>query len=418
MYINIPERWWIYISMTCGMVAMVVLGGAIYFIMLQEETPNSLASTTVTPITPTVIAELPSILVETPPLRTQMGVDTPIRVRVQDNAAGVGLRKVTIYVFGDLMWEPTVLLYQMTVVTTFPWVPNLPGVTPFQIRAETVDGRVQTQDFSVVVDQPAGSGSVSQNGVEGIEVTLQALNDPFDIAARFGVCPGELIQYNPGLATVAPGNEIFIPRLALIDTVGRTCEDPPPNFFQHPQIGRRIVKFAKVFPIDPGFGISRGFGCATFFTGVSPTRVAGASCPTDEPWFHTGLDVGAPEGTPVAAIADGVVQVAGVDRASSEEKADCSRMQGSRPPHIGYGNVIIIKAKFGTYTFVYGHLSEIYVEEGQEVKTNQVIGAVGSTGCSSAPHLHFETRNYSRGDFLRGGSYRWEDPETYLQTQN
>ena len=87
---------------------------------------------------------------------------------------------------------------------------------------------------------------------------------------------------------------------------------------------------------------------------------------------HTGVDYGAPTGTPVRAIGDGVVQFAGVQR--------------------GYGNVIYIRHRNQHDTTVYAHLSRIGVKVGERVAQGEDIGAVGATGRATGPHLHFEYR--------------------------
>jgi murein DD-endopeptidase MepM/ murein hydrolase activator NlpD len=89
------------------------------------------------------------------------------------------------------------------------------------------------------------------------------------------------------------------------------------------------------------------------------------------PEFHQGLDIAAPSGTPVTAAAAGTVIMA--------------QWYG------GYGNYILIDHG-GGYSTGYGHLSAIYVSSGQVVQRGQAIGAVGSTGQSTGPHLHFEVR--------------------------
>jgi murein DD-endopeptidase MepM/ murein hydrolase activator NlpD len=86
--------------------------------------------------------------------------------------------------------------------------------------------------------------------------------------------------------------------------------------------------------------------------------------------FHKGIDISAPTGTPVVAPADGRV-----------EKAEWNSG--------GYGNVVVINHGRGIKT-LYAHLSKILVREGQKVRRGQIIGLVGSTGKSIAPHVHYE----------------------------
>ena len=85
--------------------------------------------------------------------------------------------------------------------------------------------------------------------------------------------------------------------------------------------------------------------------------------------FHYGMDFSSPQGTPVYATGDGVVIRA--DDGSS-----------------GYGNHIRIDHGYG-YVTLYGHLSAYNVRAGQHVKRGDLIGKVGSTGRSEAPHLHY-----------------------------
>ena len=94
--------------------------------------------------------------------------------------------------------------------------------------------------------------------------------------------------------------------------------------------------------------------------------------PIHQTWrAHLGVDYGAPVGTPVRTVGDGVVDFAGV--------------QG------GFGNVVIIRHN-GSDTTVYAHLSRIDVRKGQGVSQGQRVGAVGATGWATGPHLHFEFR--------------------------
>lgn len=86
---------------------------------------------------------------------------------------------------------------------------------------------------------------------------------------------------------------------------------------------------------------------------------------------HQGVDLPLKTGTPVYAAFDGKVRV--------------SRYMG------GYGNLVVIRHENGLETF-YGHLSERKVKAGDIVSAGDVIGLGGSTGRSTGPHLHFETR--------------------------
>lgn len=103
--------------------------------------------------------------------------------------------------------------------------------------------------------------------------------------------------------------------------------------------------------------------------------------------MHRGIDFRGPIGTPIHATADGVVT-----------KADYAG---------GYGQQVIIDHGY-SHTTLYAHLSAISVKAGDRVKRGDVIGALGSTGRSSGPHLHYEIRR--NGQAI--------NPRFYLQLDN
>lgn len=116
-----------------------------------------------------------------------------------------------------------------------------------------------------------------------------------------------------------------------------------------------------VSPIEGGGNVTSGYGMRTH-------PVTGGRK------FHTGIDYGAAEGTPVRAVKSGTVTMA----------AFGARGSG----YGGFGNVIIIDHGDG-YQSVYAHLSRFACRVGETVRQGQVIGYVGSTGMSTGPHLHF-----------------------------
>lgn len=96
--------------------------------------------------------------------------------------------------------------------------------------------------------------------------------------------------------------------------------------------------------------------------------------------MHAGKDLAAPEGTPVVAALSGRVVSSGLAG--------------------GYGLAIELEHDTPRRRTLYGHLSELYVREGQMVRQGEVIGRVGSTGLSTGPHLHFELRLPQEGGWV------------------
>ncbi len=98
---------------------------------------------------------------------------------------------------------------------------------------------------------------------------------------------------------------------------------------------------------------------------------------------HQGIDLAAPIGSPIRAIASGTVVFA--------------------DPYAGYGNLVVVKHG-GGMTSHYAHCSSIKVRTGDRVRAGQIIAAVGSSGHSTGPHLHLEIR-------INGEA---KNPESYI----
>jgi murein DD-endopeptidase MepM/ murein hydrolase activator NlpD len=113
--------------------------------------------------------------------------------------------------------------------------------------------------------------------------------------------------------------------------------------------------------------------------------------------YHTGFDFSAPVGTPLHAPASGVVTNAGIGSASGWA-----------------GNYVAIKYSDGTQTLM-AHMSTVSVRTGQTVSACQVVGAVGMTGRTFGPHVHFEV--YPNG-ITPGDVYRAVNPVSWLNAHS
>jgi len=104
------------------------------------------------------------------------------------------------------------------------------------------------------------------------------------------------------------------------------------------------------------------------------------------PRFHYGMDFTAPVGTDIFVTGNGIVKEVG--------------------RNAGYGNTILVDHGYG-YETLYGHLSRINVKAGQSVNRGDVIGFVGSSGASTAPHLHYEVMK--NGQKVNPQNYYFQD---------
>jgi len=152
-------------------------------------------------------------------------------------------------------------------------------------------------------------------------------------------------------------------------------------------------------PGDPGPGtdriwpttgiVTRGFGCAEEYTGIDGS---GYGCPPERPWFHNGVDIANVAGTLVWSPVDGNLTYAGPDTGG----ADCSDIPGSQPPHEGLGNYQRVAGGDDSVHYL-GHLQAFLLTAGP-VTAGMDISEMGSTGCSTGPHLHWTV--YQNGSLV------------------
>jgi murein DD-endopeptidase MepM/ murein hydrolase activator NlpD len=240
------------------------------------------------------------------------------------------------------------------------------------------------------------------------------------IAQRYNLLPTTIIRMNPALrnSTVKPGSEILIPPFnGIVVEVprGQTVGQIASRYRVRPDVLFEINGCQKnprvVFVPTPNSSRNRAIILASPNTNMSgdnttPITLAGYPLATvaqvalpygwqtnpsnGEVFFHSGIDLLAPAGTPVQAVDAGKVVFAGE--------------QGT------YGNLVIINHAGGVQSR-YAQLEKITVFVGQQLQPGEEVGIVGSTGqpSSNETHLHFEIRSSS--------SLGWvaKDPKEYLK---
>ncbi len=218
-------------------------------------------------------------------------------------------------------------------------------------------GRHGLQRVFLVVLFLAGLVSGCSRG-KGVYHRIERGQTAYRIAKTYGIETNELLEANriSDPTTLQPGQMLWIP--------GATGTKTVPSVRKGGHGSSRILGKKFVMPVrgtvSSGYGLRNGR-------------------------MHEGIDILAPEGTPVRAAGYGIVVYADDEL------------------H-GYGNAIILDHGDGVTT-LYGHLQRIRVRSGDAVAAGSVIGTVGDTGNATTTHLHFELR-------VRGEEV---DPSNYLE---
>ncbi len=220
-------------------------------------------------------------------------------------------------------------------------------------RSEAARLRSQNRELAAVNEQLAGTISEVQSRLDefeeqtaklalaaGMETPPEVLADRVVPADRFG--KGGQYDRLPGTPEVLRVQGDWIAA-------------------QLSEVEKALAHREEVWSATPS--IAPAMGLMTDGFGGRPDPVTGRHA------LHKGLDISARRGTPVIAPADGVVVFTGVSG--------------------GLGKTVRIAHGLG-YTTVYGHLDRIEVEPGEEVRRGQKIGALGNSGRSTGPHLHYE----------------------------
>ncbi|MEA3376312.1 MAG: peptidoglycan DD-metalloendopeptidase family protein [Chloroflexota bacterium] len=233
-----------------------------------------------------------------------------------------------------------------------------------------------------------------------VTYTVQVGDTIQSIATQFGLDPTTIMWANPAIEDAPDllqiGQQVVIlpidgvyHRVAEDDTLGSIAEmyEVEPEAITSCEYndlgdpGRPIEQGE--YLIVPGGEKPYEPKVVTAYTGSVPEGARGTGrfqWPvlgriTQDYWYgHRAIDIGAPTGSAVLATDGGFISFVGWT-------------------DVGYGYLIVVDHGNGFATY-YAHLSNIYVVEGQAVERGKVIGAVGNTGNSTGPHLHFEVRRH------------------------
>jgi murein DD-endopeptidase MepM/ murein hydrolase activator NlpD len=234
-----------------------------------------------------------------------------------------------------------------------------------EIRLAGIGGKRRTRPLLVFVllfvGGCASQTTISKPRLHGVYHTVTAGETLFRIGKAYGMSYQELARINgiKDAGQIRIGQRIFIPGATQplpVETITPMETAPAAPASPDPAPGFEPFLWPVQGTINSGFG-PRGLS------------------------FHDGIDIAAPEGTPIKAIEDGEVIYSNDLR--------------------GYGNMVILRHA-GGFVSVYAHNESNLVREGQSVVRGEIVARVGSTGRVSGPHLHFEIRkNNAAQDPLR-----------------
>jgi murein DD-endopeptidase MepM/ murein hydrolase activator NlpD len=222
------------------------------------------------------------------------------------------------------------------------------------------------------------------------EYRKRASDDLFAVNARVGLRYDTLATLN-GTASRDAFNQKA--RILIPSQDGLFVNNPPKGDLESMMLATRLANDEKpqvlrivrdgaqttvyYFPGEAFSGLERAYFLRILYaTPIAQGRITSMYGWRNDPFtgnraFHGGIDIGAPEGTPVHAAREGTVEELGANAT--------------------LGNYVVITHP-GGYQSVYGHLSSINVTIKEKVSVGTEIGTVGKTGHATGPHLHFEVR--------------------------
>jgi murein DD-endopeptidase MepM/ murein hydrolase activator NlpD len=377
---------------------LITLAAGVLYLQQNLQQSNQPAASTPQPTAPVALIIEATVLPTDSP--TISPTQPPAQSQALNSAQGAGDDSVPVDVVAELLAQPgdtappaDHIFRRQTAYTIAPVRPRA-GVEDYTIQPGDNLDKISAQ-FGISKDTIAWNNNITYVNllnpgdkltilpVDGIlypvekEITIQA------IAALYKVSPYAIIDSEYNRLQNANPDTLLPAGISVLVPGGTTAQQ---LLYWNPPIQSRDKSGKVSAGVLPNNGMgsdSKGdvsFGGGPGSCGFEPTggrpnlRVPlGGGYTVIRGFFpgHSGIDLAAPVGTTVFAAADGTVIFAGWS-------------------NWGYGNSIVLA--HGSLFTLYGHLSRINVSCGQVVVAGNPIGAVGTTGNSTGPHLHFEIR--------------------------
>jgi murein DD-endopeptidase MepM/ murein hydrolase activator NlpD len=215
-------------------------------------------------------------------------------------------------------------------------------------------------NLELLLDQVSELKRTSRNFETSLNKAMSTLNINTDRDLQANVAEGDFSS----LVSVNETEAGVMREISELKNLSAYLEDSVESFSKITDLivaqGDLLIKMPTLWPVEGGDGrITNYFGPAEH--------------PFTHNWYlHKGIDIGYGYGKPILAAANGKVV---------EKKYE----------PLGFGHYIVIRHNYGFLT-KYAHMNDVYVSEGDVVTQGQVVGAMGNTGLSTGPHLHFEVR--------------------------
>lgn len=331
------------------------------------------------------------------------------------------------------------LLGAIVVVMWWTW-PSSQLPAPLAAKLQQLNGQSPNalRSLAIVNSVGFGANAASANAAAQpllVQPILRPSPTPTDVPAAVVAAPIAAAPVAVAAANPAPESFILVPTVTAVNIVmppsvtvvpevrvlpgvelKRSLTEAPPTPTPLPTptpvpinlvAGRLWSTFVpKAAPDNDHYWVGRPFGSYAPTQLASPSYQFGATA-GDRYRIHHGVDISNPSGTPVLAATDGEVVHAGLDD---------TVLLG--PYNNFYGNAVVIRlhrqlpvasGQLDVY-LLYGHLSQVNVSVGQQVRPEDVVGAVGMTGIAIGPHLHVEMRLGSNTYYNNVNPYLWVSP--------